>query len=115
MIEEGKSKGVWIMGQATLAVSERTAQHLASLPVAGDTDHKLRALLVAEYRRRLSRYSLTDRLLREKYGLSFEEFERQKITAQRNYSWEVESEAVEWDLAIGGLQTTQRRLTELSE
>jgi hypothetical protein len=104
-----------MMNQATLAVSERIARHVASLPVVGDADHKLRALLEAEYRRRLSRYSLTDRLLREKYGLSFEEFERQKITAQRNYSWEVESDAVEWDLAISGLQTMQRRLTELSE
>ncbi len=104
-----------MMSQATLAVSERIAQHLANLPVEGDTDHKLRALLEAEYRRRLSRYSLTDRLLREKYGLSFEEFERQKITAQRNYSWEVESDAVEWDLAISGIQSTQRRLIELSE
>ena len=103
------------MNQATLAVSERIARHVASLPVAGDTDHKLRTLLESEYRRRLSRYSLTDRLLREKYGLSFEEFEQQKITAQRNYSWEVESDAVEWDLAISGIQTMQRRLTELSE
>ncbi len=99
---------------ATLEVSEQIARHLTNLPSpTDDLDEKLEALLEAEYRRRLARYSLTDRLMRQKYDLSFEEFERKKITEQRGYSWEVESDAVEWDLAISGIRTVQRQLAEL--
>jgi hypothetical protein len=101
---------------ATLRVSERVAQHLESLPMAADDlDAKLSALLEAEYRRRLSRYSLTDRLMAQKYGLPFTEFERQKTVEQRGYSWDVESDAIEWDMAISGIRTMQRKLSALLE
>ena len=57
---------------ATIVVSKETARHLESLPLGpADLDGKLRALLEAEYRRRLSRYSLTDRVLRQKYGMTY--------------------------------------------
>jgi hypothetical protein len=97
----------------TITVSEQTAEHLASLPLAGDADGKVRALLEAEYRRQLSRYSLTDRLMREKYNLTLTEFERQKVTAQRGFTWEVESDAAEWELAVSGMKTLRRKLADL--
>jgi hypothetical protein len=76
-------------------------------------DGKLRMLLVAEYRRSLARYSLTDRRLREKYGMSFEEFEQRSVVRERNFGWDVESDAIEWDLATDGIRTMRHRLTEL--
>jgi hypothetical protein len=99
----------------TITVSEQTARHLRSLPPIGvmDAEGKLRSLLEAEYRRRLSRYSLTDRRLRAKYGTTFDEFERRKTVEQQDYSWSVESDAVEWDLAVSGIRTMRRALTEL--
>ncbi len=97
-----------------LIVSERTAEHLDSLPSdASDVDGKLRILLETEYRRRLARYSLTDRRLREKYGLSFEEFEQRNVVQEHDFEWDVESDAIEWDLAVNGIKTMRRRLTEL--
>jgi hypothetical protein len=97
-----------------LVVSERTAKHLENLPSdKSDADGKLRMLLVAEYRRSLARYSLTDRRLREKYGMSFEEFERRSVVRERNFGWDVESDAIEWDLATDGIRTMGHRLTEL--
>ena len=99
----------------TIVVSDEIARHLDSLSLgtASDIGEKLRALLEAEYRRRLTRYSLTDRQLRQKYGMSFEEFERQQITKQRGYTWDVESDAITWETAIDGIRTTQRQLREL--
>lgn len=97
-----------------LVVSERTAEHLKSLPSdEPDVDGKLRMLLAAEYRRRLIRYSLTDRRRREKYGMSFGEFEQRNVVRERNFEWDVESDAIEWDLAVNGIKTMHRRLTEL--
>lgn len=97
----------------SITLSERTSEHLASLPLAGDPDEKVRALLEAEYRRQLSRYSLTDRLMREKYQLTFEEFERRKIVAESGFTWEAELDASEWELAVSGLRTVRRKLADL--
>ncbi len=99
---------------ATIVVSKETARHLESLPLGpADLDGKLRALLEAEYRRRLSRYSLTDRVLRQKYGMTYEEFEARNLVKERGYSWEVESDAIAWETAVDGMRTMRRKLEEL--
>ena len=98
----------------TIVVSKETAQHLESLPLGlDDLDGKLRALLEAEYRRRLSRYSLTDRVLRQKYRMTYEEFEARNLVKQRGYSWEVESDAISWETTMDGTKTMQRKLEQL--
>ncbi len=74
----------------------------------------MRSLLEAEYRRHLTRYNLTDRQLRAKYGMDFVEFETQQITAKENYSWDVESDALAWEIAADGLETLQTNLAELT-
>ncbi|MBS1248961.1 MAG: hypothetical protein MAG431_00532 [Chloroflexi bacterium] len=102
------------MSNQTIQISSRVAKHIEDLPLKKTTDGKLRALLEAEYRRRLSQYNMTDRLMREKYDLNFDEFERQQIVKQQGYTWEVESDAIEWDLAISGINTMQRKLAELT-
>ena len=80
----------------------------------GDTlEVKVTRLAESELRRRLARYQLTDRQFRAKYGTSLEEFEGAGIIAQMNYSFEVESDHQDWDLAVDGIQSTERQLAEL--
>jgi hypothetical protein len=67
-----------------------------------------------EYRRRLTRYQLTDRLLTSKYGMSFQDFEAKEMVKARGYSWEVESDAQEWEMAVDGVCTMERLLEELT-
>jgi len=99
----------------TITVSDEIVRHLNSLsydrPV--DLDAKLRILLEAEYRRRLSRYSLTDRQLTLKYNMSFDDFEKQRVTEQKGYSWDAESDAIAWETAVDGIRTVHRQLGEL--
>lgn len=99
----------------TITVSAEIAQHLDNLSLGqvGDVNEKLRLLLAAEYRRRLSHYHLTDRQLSQKYNMDFEAFERQQVTKQREYTWEVESDAMAWETSIDGIRTVQRQLAEL--
>ena len=101
----------------TITISDEIAQHLQSLSFdqAQDVDEKLRKLLFAEYRRRLSHYSLTDRRLTEKYQMSFETFEQEQMTKQQGYTWEVESDAIAWETAVDGIQTIRRQLAELEQ
>lgn len=99
----------------TLIVSDRIARQLQRLEWAKDdkTDDKLAKLIEAEYRRRLARYSLTDRQLTQKYDMGFEQFERQQITLDKGFSWEVESDAIAWETAVDGIRTVRRLLSEL--
>ena len=51
--------------------------------------------------------------LAQKYQMTFEDFERQRITVQQGYTWEVESDAIAWETAVDGLRTVQRLLNDL--
>ncbi|MEZ4768800.1 MAG: hypothetical protein R2844_10305 [Caldilineales bacterium] len=99
----------------TINVSDNTAEQLESLfgRNAENLDQKIGHLLVAEYRRRLARYGLTNRQFSEKYEMTFEEFERQEVVKQRGYTWEVESDAMNWETAVDGIETISRRLRDL--
>ena len=66
-----------------------------------------------ELRRRLARYQLSDRLLREKYGMTLEEFEAAEIVKAQGYSFDVENDHQDWDQAIDGIHTIERQLVAL--
>ena len=103
------------MMSVTVEVSEIVAKQLESL--SGDNDHtldqKIGELLAAEYRRRIARYNLTDRQLTSKYRMGYDEFERLAIVKQRGYTWEVESDAMAWETAVDGIETTTEQLRAL--
>lgn len=66
-----------------------------------------------ELRRRLARYQLSDRLFREKYGMTLEEFEAADVVKQHAYSFEVENDHQDWDQAVDGIRTIERQLAAL--
>jgi hypothetical protein len=76
------------------------------------SNDELVEMLRREYLRKLIRYRLTDEFYRKKYGMTYEEFERENIVAKRNFSWEVESDAQEWEMAIDGIRSCQHKLGE---
>ena len=71
-------------------------------------------MLRREYLRKLTEYKLIDEFMRKKYKMPFEEFEQKNIVSQKGYSWEVESEAQEWEMAIDGIKTYFRKLGEIN-
>lgn len=91
--------------------------HLLKDPLLGqqDIETKVRQLLEAEYLRRLNRYHRVDRMLSQKYSMSFDEFVQQRITREQGYTWEVESDAMDWETAVGGVATMERKLRELRQ
>ena len=78
------------------------------------TEDELQHLLRREYLRRLTRYRMTDNFYRKKYNMDFESFEKKSVVQRENYSFEVESDAQEWELAIDGIKTMDKKLKELS-
>lgn len=101
----------------TITISNEIAEHLDSLSFGDpeDVNEKLRNLLAAEYQRRLARYRLTDRQLSQKYNMDFEVFEKQQVTKQQGYTWEVESDAIAWETAVDGIRTMEQKLAKLSK
>lgn len=95
---------------------ERTRQFLED-PLLGeqDVDTKVRSLLEAEYLRRLKRYRRQDRILAQKYGMTFEAFMERRVVQQEGYTWDVEQDAMNWETSVGGMRTMKRRLRELQE
>ncbi len=84
-----------------------------SFPEEQNLDKKVRYLLEAEYLRRLGHYRRVDRLMRQKYKMTFEEFVERRVVQQQGYTWEVETDAMEWETAIDGVKTAERKLQEL--
>lgn len=78
------------------------------------TEDELKEVLRRDYLRRLTRYRMTDNFYRKKYGMDFESFQKSNIVEKQNYAFKVESDAQEWELAIDGIKTVERKLKELS-
>jgi len=45
--------------------------------------------------------------------MTYEEFENENVVAKKNFSWEVESDAQEWEMAMDGISTCLRKLEEV--
>lgn len=77
------------------------------------TENELKEVLRRDYLRRLIRYRMTDEFYRKKYGMDFESFQKENIVKKRSYTFEVESDAQEWELTIDGIKTVEKKLKEL--
>jgi len=98
----------------TVALLERTQEFLnATVPGARDPNAQVHQLIEFESLRRLGRYRRTDLTLARKYEMSFAEFVARRIPRQKDYSWEVEQDAMDWETAIGGIATMERQLRQL--
>ena len=77
------------------------------------TDEELKEVLRRDYLRRLTRYRMTDVHLRKKYGMDFIAFEKNNIVGKEGHAFEVESDSQEWEQALDGIGTVEKKLREL--
>ena len=95
---------------------EETLNLLEQSPLpGGEIDTKVLQLLKSEYLRMLARYRRMDFIMTKKYGMSFDEFVSREVVRQKGYTWDVESDAMEWETAISGMKTTKRKIRELEK
>lgn len=76
---------------------------------------ELKLALLNEYKRRLLIYEFINEKMRHKYGMSFEEFERERVVERMNFSWEVEQDAMEWEHAIEGIKYCKEKIKEITK
>ena len=94
-------------------IPTQLSQAIELLEPEGDMSEKLRQLLLSEAQRRLLRYRRQDQKFSRKYGISFAEFVARRTVAQKKYSFEVESDFWDWELAQDGLATMKKLLEQL--
>lgn len=83
--------------------------------VGQSADEKIRYLLKEAYLRRLAQYRRTVSLLGQKYGISFDDFVSQRIVQNENFAWHVETDAMDWETAVSGIKTIERKLKVLDQ
>lgn len=94
-------------------IADRIVKLIEGLEPEGDLSAKLERLVENELLRRLIRYELVDRRLSQKYGMSFDEFKENRIVEQEGYSFQVESDFWDWEMALDGIETVQDMLQTL--
>jgi len=78
-----------------------------------DADKKVRLMLENEYLRRLGQCRRADLLLTRKYGMTYDEFVSRRITLEKEYSWESESDAMKWETSVSSMKDTEDHLRYL--
>jgi len=78
-------------------------------------ENELREAVLSEYEKRLVLYRLTDERFKKKYGMSFAEFEVKNVVKEKDFAWEVEKDAMEWEHAVEGIRHLQEKIEKLKE
>ena len=78
-------------------------------------EKEIREAVLSDYERRLVLYKLTDERLKKKYGISFKEFEDKNIVKEKDFSWEVEQDAMNWEHAVEGIKYLEEKIKKLRE
>lgn len=78
-------------------------------------DDEILNALRNDYNRKLITYKFIDEKFRKKYKMDFQSFEKQNIVKEKNFLWETESDAMEWEHAIEGIRTYKRKLKEIEK
>ena len=94
-------------------IAARTLEVARQLVPMSSADSSVREILANEIRRRMNRYELLNRRFAAKYRMSFEEFCEQKVVEKQGYSFEVESDYCDWEMAVTGLAALKEQLAKL--
>ncbi|MFN3481346.1 MAG: hypothetical protein ACK415_13305 [Thermodesulfovibrionales bacterium] len=79
------------------------------------SEKEIKEALLAEYEKKLVLYKLTDERLKKKYGMSFKEFEEKNMVKEKDFSWEVEKDAMDWEHAVEGIRHLREKINKIKE
>jgi hypothetical protein len=93
------------------ATQEATAQRIiTNVPI-----DEIKEALLNEYRRRIIRCKMVDETMKKKYGMTLQEFELKNVVKEYDFSWQVESDAMEWEHAVEGSRYAEQKLQSILE
>ena len=96
-----------------LKISDQLASYVKELFPEETADIKIKRLIENELIRKLAQYQHTVRTLEIKYQMNLEKFKENNVVTQKEYSFEVENDFCDWEMALDGIKTVERKLNEL--
>ncbi len=96
-----------------MSISEEVVNITRKVISEENIERGMAKLLYNETRRKLIEYELLDRNLGKKYGMSFDEFREKKMIEKLRYSWEVEKDYQNWEIARDGIETMEEMIDKV--
>ena len=96
-----------------MSISEEMANITRKVISEENIERGMAKLLYNETRRKLIEYELLDRNLAKKYSMSFEEFRERKMIEKLGYTWEVERDYQNWEIARDGIETMKEMIDKV--
>jgi hypothetical protein len=96
-----------------MSISEEMVNITRKVISEENIERGMAKLLYNETRRKLIEYELLDRNLTKKYSISFEEFRERKMIEKLGYSWEVERDYQNWEIARDGIETMKEMIDKV--
>lgn len=78
-------------------------------------ENELKEAVLSEYEKRLLLHKLKDEQMKKKYGMPFEEFEAKNIVKEKDFSWDVEKDSMEWEHAVESIKYLQEKIKQIKE
>ncbi|MCE5195364.1 MAG: hypothetical protein LLF28_07970 [Nitrospiraceae bacterium] len=78
-------------------------------------EKEIKEAVLSEYEKRLTLFKLTDERFRKKYGMSFKEFEKKNLVAEKNHSWDVEQDSMNWEHAVEGIRYLEDKIKKIQK
>jgi len=79
------------------------------------SEKEIEDAVLGDYERKLVLYKLTDEQLKKKYGTNYDTFEKENVVKKKDYSWEVEKDAMEWEHTVEGIRYLGEKINKLKD
>jgi hypothetical protein len=96
-----------------ISISEEMVNLTRKVISEENIERAMAKLLYNEMRRKLIEYELLDRNFTKKYGMSFEKFREKKMIEKLGYTWEVEKDYQNWEIAKDGIETMEEMIDKV--
>jgi len=96
-----------------ISISEEMVNLTRKVISEENIERAMAKLLYNEMRRKLIEYELLDRNFTKKYGMSFEKFREKKVIEKLGYTWEVEKDYQNWEIAKDGIETMEEMIDKV--
>ena len=78
-------------------------------------EKEIREAVLSEYEKRLTLFKITDEKFRKKYNMRFQEFEKTNLVAEKGFSWDIEQDSMNWELAVENIKDLEDKIQKIRE
>ncbi|MDP2846031.1 MAG: hypothetical protein Q8N79_08190 [Candidatus Methanoperedens sp.] len=72
-------------------------------------------LVINGFHRQLAEYKLLDKMFRDRYKMDFAEIKKGRVVEKTGYSFQVEDDFCNWELALDGIKTIRAKFNKLAK